>query len=88
MGDDRRWKKVSAGELDSYSAMELGIKQRRRQGTAPHRRRDCIYKGVCPPMPIPWILLGRSLRLVRLTLLSSSHGLYPASAPRHSLRRP
>ena len=21
MGDDRRWKKVSAGELDSYSAM-------------------------------------------------------------------
>ena len=49
MGDDRQWKKVSAGELDSYSAMELGIKQRRRQGTAPHRRRDCIYKGVCPP---------------------------------------
>lgn len=46
MGDDRRWKKVSAGELGSYSAMELGIKQRRRQGTAPHRRRDCIYK-VC-----------------------------------------
>lgn len=24
MGDDRRWKKVSAGELGSYSAMELG----------------------------------------------------------------
>lgn len=52
MGDDRQWKKVSAGELDSYSAMELGIKQRRRQGTAPHRRRDCTYKGVCFPMPI------------------------------------
>lgn len=49
MGDDRRWKKVSAGELGSYSAMELGIKQRRRQGTAPHRRRNCIYKRVCPP---------------------------------------
>ena len=49
MCDDRRWKKMSAGELSSYSAMELGIKQRRRQGTAPHRRRDCIYKGVCPP---------------------------------------
>lgn len=50
MGDDRRWKKMSAGELSSYSAMELGIKQRRRQGTAPHRRRDCIYKRVCPPV--------------------------------------
>ena len=88
MGDDRRWKKVSAGELGSYSAMELGIKQRRRQGTAPHRRRDCIYKVCAPRYAIPWIPPGRNLRLVRLTLLSSSHGLYPASAPRHSLRRP
>ena len=25
MGDDRQWKKVSAGELDSYSAIELGM---------------------------------------------------------------
>lgn len=53
MGDDRRWKKVSAGELGSYSAMELGIKQRQRQGTAPYRRRDCIK--VCAP---PMLFLG------------------------------
>ena len=25
MGDDRQWKKVSAGESDSYSAIELGM---------------------------------------------------------------
>ena len=88
MGDDRQWKKVLAGGVGLGTYIKVGIKQRRRQGTAPHRRRDCTYKGVCSPVSIPWIPLGRSLRLVRLTLLSSSHELYPASAPRHSLRRP
>ena len=49
MGDDRRWKKVSAGGIGLLFCDGLDIKQRRRQGTAPHHRRDCI-KGVCPPV--------------------------------------
>lgn len=50
MGDDRRWKKVLAGGVGLGTYIKVGIKQRRRQGTAPHRRRDCIYKGVCPSL--------------------------------------
>ena len=45
----------------------------------PHRRRDCIYKGV-PPYPISLLLYP--------THLDSSHELYPVSVPCHSPHLP
>lgn len=47
--NDGRWKKDLAGGIGLGAYIKVGIKQRRRQGTAPHRRRDRIYK-VCAPL--------------------------------------